>query len=287
MMNRYAVLSRRGFKVDPNVSSAIGEPCTASKNRSATRGCRCTVYGGNWELHQLAEKLVDLEDAFRQWRFRHATTVERIIGLKRGTGGTSGVGYLRRVLDVEFFPEPWRAHRARDERDRAQVRHRSRSGSGSRRPASRAPTRTARKCEASTSIRPNEPSRAARWRFAAREGRRWVQTLKAGRSGTGGAAPARRMGARAPGRLDLSLLGDTPLARMQDAANIGEKLAPIFEVNFTPHRLDVLAGARLQARVALDSGGGREAAGSTPTSEVEIECLEGDPAARSTSRSAG
>jgi inorganic triphosphatase YgiF len=95
------------------------------------------------------------------------------------------------------------------------------------------------------------------------------------------------MGARAPGRLDLSLLGDTPLARMQDAANIGEKLAPIFEVNFTPHRLDVLAGARLQARVALDSGGGREAAGSTPTSEVEIECLEGDPAARSTSRSAG
>ncbi len=63
----------------------------------------------HWELYELAEKLVDLEDAFRQWRFRHVTTVERIIGLKRGTGGTSGVGYLRRVLEVVLFPELWRA----------------------------------------------------------------------------------------------------------------------------------------------------------------------------------
>ena len=63
----------------------------------------------HWELYELAEKLVDLEDAFRQWRFRHATTVERIIGLKRGTGGTSGVGYLKRVLEVVLFPELWRA----------------------------------------------------------------------------------------------------------------------------------------------------------------------------------
>jgi tryptophan 2,3-dioxygenase len=67
---------------------------------------------GNWELYELAEKLVDLEDTFRQWRFRHATTVERIIGMKRGTGGTSGVGYLRRVLEVELFPELWRARTA-------------------------------------------------------------------------------------------------------------------------------------------------------------------------------
>jgi len=63
----------------------------------------------HWDLYELAEKLVDLEDAFRQWRFRHATTVERVIGLKRGTGGTSGVDYLRRLLDVELFPELWRA----------------------------------------------------------------------------------------------------------------------------------------------------------------------------------
>ena len=65
-----------------------------------------------WELYELAEKLVDLEDAFRQWRFRHATTVERVIGFKRGTGGTAGVSYLRRVVDVELFPELWRARTA-------------------------------------------------------------------------------------------------------------------------------------------------------------------------------
>jgi tryptophan 2,3-dioxygenase len=61
-----------------------------------------------WGLYELAEELVDLEDAFRQWRFRHVTTVERIIGFKRGTGGTSGVAYLRRMLDVVLFPELWK-----------------------------------------------------------------------------------------------------------------------------------------------------------------------------------
>ena len=61
----------------------------------------------HWDLYQLGEVLVDLEDAFRLWRFRHVTTVERIIGIKRGTGGTSGVAYLRRMLDVVLFPELW------------------------------------------------------------------------------------------------------------------------------------------------------------------------------------
>jgi tryptophan 2,3-dioxygenase len=61
-----------------------------------------------WDLYQLGEELVDLEDAFRLWRFRHVTTVERGIGFKRGTGGTSGVGYLRKMLDVTLFPELWR-----------------------------------------------------------------------------------------------------------------------------------------------------------------------------------
>ena len=60
-----------------------------------------------WDLYQLAEELVDLEDAFRQWRFRHVTTVERIIGSKPGTGGSSGVAYLRRQLDVVLFPQLW------------------------------------------------------------------------------------------------------------------------------------------------------------------------------------
>ncbi|MCL4188798.1 MAG: tryptophan 2,3-dioxygenase [Rhodobacteraceae bacterium] len=61
----------------------------------------------HWELYELAEKLVDFEDYFRRWRFNHVTTVERIIGLRRGTGGTSGVAYLRRMLEVELFPELW------------------------------------------------------------------------------------------------------------------------------------------------------------------------------------
>jgi tryptophan 2,3-dioxygenase len=62
----------------------------------------------HWDLYQLGEELTDLEDAFRLWRFRHVTTVERIIGFKRGTGGTGGVSYLRRMLDVVLFPEIWR-----------------------------------------------------------------------------------------------------------------------------------------------------------------------------------
>ena len=61
-----------------------------------------------WELYELAEKLVDFEDYFRRWRFNHVTTVERVIGFKRGTGGTSGVGYLQRMLSVVLFPELWK-----------------------------------------------------------------------------------------------------------------------------------------------------------------------------------
>ncbi|MGR6468434.1 tryptophan 2,3-dioxygenase [Rhizobium sp. PAMB 3182] len=68
------------------------------------------VYQDNdryWSLYELAEKLVDLEDYFRRWRFNHVTTVERVIGFKRGTGGTSGVNYLQKMLSVELFPELW------------------------------------------------------------------------------------------------------------------------------------------------------------------------------------
>jgi tryptophan 2,3-dioxygenase len=61
----------------------------------------------HWQAYQLAEELTDLEDAFRLWRFRHVTTVERIIGSKGGTGGTGGVSYLRKMLDVVLFPEIW------------------------------------------------------------------------------------------------------------------------------------------------------------------------------------
>jgi len=65
-----------------------------------------------WDLYQLGEELTDLEDSFRLWRFRHVTTVERVIGFKRGTGGTGGVSYLRKMLDVVLFPEIWKLRTA-------------------------------------------------------------------------------------------------------------------------------------------------------------------------------
>lgn len=67
-----------------------------------------TVYQNadkHFELYELAEKLVDIEDAFQNWRFKHMYTVQRIIGNKMGTGGSSGVGFLKKALDISFFPE--------------------------------------------------------------------------------------------------------------------------------------------------------------------------------------
>ncbi len=61
----------------------------------------------HWEAYELGEKLVDLEHKFQQWRFNHMKTVERIIGYRRGTGGTGGVSYLVKALDLRFFPEIW------------------------------------------------------------------------------------------------------------------------------------------------------------------------------------
>jgi len=61
----------------------------------------------HWDLYELGEDLLDLEDVMRQWRLRHVTTVERIIGLKVGTGGTAGVPYLRGRLQLVLFPELW------------------------------------------------------------------------------------------------------------------------------------------------------------------------------------
>lgn len=61
----------------------------------------------HFELYELLEKLVDIEDRYSQWRFRHMKTVQRIIGFKTGTGGSSGVNYLKRVIDKYFFKELW------------------------------------------------------------------------------------------------------------------------------------------------------------------------------------
>jgi tryptophan 2,3-dioxygenase len=102
------LLHRRGFAID---EAARKRDWSLPYREDATVAAAWTaVYrdtAQHWDLYELAEKLVDLEDYFRQWRFRHVTTVERIIGLKPGTGGTSGVGYLRKQLEIVLFPELW------------------------------------------------------------------------------------------------------------------------------------------------------------------------------------
>ncbi len=98
-------LSAAGFDVAPRTT--LDAPHTPD---AAARAAWAAVYrdpARYWELYELAEKLVDFEDYFRRWRFNHVTTVERIIGFKRGSGGTSGVNYLRRMLDVVLFPDLW------------------------------------------------------------------------------------------------------------------------------------------------------------------------------------
>ena len=102
------LLARRGLALP---ASCIERDWTqAYVANSAVEAAWLTIYRDPkqyWDLYQLGEELTDLEDAFRLWRFRHVTTVERVIGFKRGTGGTGGVSYLRKMLDVVLFPEIW------------------------------------------------------------------------------------------------------------------------------------------------------------------------------------
>lgn len=102
------LLSRRGLDIP---AEALDRDWTQQYQRSdAVEQAWLVVYRDPqkyWDLYQLGEELTDLEDSFRLWRFRHVTTVERVIGFKRGTGGTGGVPYLRRMLDVVLFPEIW------------------------------------------------------------------------------------------------------------------------------------------------------------------------------------
>lgn len=101
-----ALLARTGFDVAADDRDRALPHRLDDRNVEAWR----QVYGDPqqwWSEYELAEKLVDLEDHFRRWRFNHVTTVERIIGFKRGTGGTGGVSYLRRMLEVVLFPDLW------------------------------------------------------------------------------------------------------------------------------------------------------------------------------------
>ena len=103
------LLARRGYTLDAELLERDWTQ-PYQYNESAEQAWLAVYQEPNahWDLYELAEELVDLEDAFRQWRFRHVTTVERIIGHKRGTGGTPGVSYLKKVLDVQLFPELWK-----------------------------------------------------------------------------------------------------------------------------------------------------------------------------------
>jgi tryptophan 2,3-dioxygenase len=102
------LLSRRGLDVPPEaIDRDFAQPYQASKQVAAAW---LSVYHNSdkdWDLYGLAERLVDLDYKFQLWRFAHVKTVERIIGYKRGTGGTGGVSYLTKALELRFFPELW------------------------------------------------------------------------------------------------------------------------------------------------------------------------------------
>ncbi len=102
------LLSRRGLDVPPeSIDRDFMQPYQASKKVAAAW---LSVYHNSekeWDLYGLAERLVDLDYKFQLWRFAHVKTVERIIGSKRGTGGTGGVSYLTKALELKFFPELW------------------------------------------------------------------------------------------------------------------------------------------------------------------------------------
>ena len=102
------LLARRGFPVPERV---VGRDFAQPHRFDETvRDIWLSIYRDpetHFDLYELAEELVDVEDWFQQWRFRHMKTVERIIGHRRGTGGSAGVGFLKTALERSFFPELW------------------------------------------------------------------------------------------------------------------------------------------------------------------------------------
>ncbi|MGB8694263.1 MAG: tryptophan 2,3-dioxygenase [Steroidobacteraceae bacterium] len=102
------LLSRRGYEVPQELLVRdFTQPYSASKSVTAAW---LSVYHNaekDWDLYELAERLVDLDHHFQLWRFHHMKTVERIIGYKAGTGGTAGVSYLAKALRLRLFPELW------------------------------------------------------------------------------------------------------------------------------------------------------------------------------------
>jgi tryptophan 2,3-dioxygenase len=102
------LLSRRGYGIPPDLLARdFSQAYLPSKQ---VTGAWLGVYHNaekDWDLYELAERLIDLDHRFQLWRFQHMKTVERIIGYKPGTGGTAGVSYLAKALRLRFFPELW------------------------------------------------------------------------------------------------------------------------------------------------------------------------------------
>ncbi|HZF14328.1 MAG TPA: tryptophan 2,3-dioxygenase [Steroidobacteraceae bacterium] len=102
------LLSRRGYDIPQEyVDRDWSQPYHANKQVAAAWLSVYHTVDEHWDLYELAEKLVDLDHNFQLWRFSHVKTVERIIGYKRGTGGTGGVSYLMKALELRLFPELW------------------------------------------------------------------------------------------------------------------------------------------------------------------------------------
>jgi tryptophan 2,3-dioxygenase len=102
------LLSQRGYGVPAAaLSRDFTQPYVPSKQVTAAWLAVYHNAGKDWDLYELAERLVDLDHRFQLWRFQHMKTVERIIGYKPGTGGTAGVSYLAKALRLRLFPELW------------------------------------------------------------------------------------------------------------------------------------------------------------------------------------
>ncbi len=103
-----AWLARRGLPIPPEVLER--DLRQTHTPHDGVRAVFETIYRhpeDHWEAYEMAEKLLDVEEQFSLWRFRHMKVVQRVIGFKRGTGGSSGVRFLRKMVDHVFFPELW------------------------------------------------------------------------------------------------------------------------------------------------------------------------------------
>ncbi len=103
-----ALLARRGFPIpEDKLARDFSQPYISDPRVTDAWRLVYRDVEKHWDLYELAEKLVDVEYRFHLWRYSHMKTVERILGAKPGTGGTSGVGYLKKALDLRFYPELW------------------------------------------------------------------------------------------------------------------------------------------------------------------------------------